>query len=69
MAEADFSPPGGSVFDTLTGKEGPPMMRMFMIQMSFEAIRKLRRCTSKGRILIVLLISSFFIIGDMKQYI
>ena len=45
------------------------MMRMFMIQMSFEAIRKLRRCTSKGRILIVLLISSFFIIGDMKQYI
>ena len=66
--EPSFTPPTGSVFDTLTGKDGPPMMRMMMIQMSFEAIKKFRRCTNKGRILIVLMISFTFIIGDMKQY-
>ena len=63
-----FVPPSGSVFDTLTGKDGPPMMRMMMIQMSFEAVKKFRRCTNRGRMLIVLIISLTFIIGDMKQY-
>ena len=63
-----FTPPNGSVFDTLTGKDGPPMMRMMMIQMSFEAVKKFRRCTNRGRMLIVLIISLTFIIGDMKQY-
>ena len=26
-----FAPPGGSIFDTLTGKDGPPMARMIVI--------------------------------------
>lgn len=71
MADAtdDFLPPNGSVFDTLSGKDGPPMMRMMMIQMAFEGIRKQRKCTNKGRILIVCFISFFFIFGDFKQYI
>ena len=70
MAEsADmFLPPGGSVFDTLTGKEGPPMMRMFIIQGMFESISNFRRCTNRGKILVVAFVSMTFMIGDMRQF-
>ena len=44
------------------------MMRMFMIQGAFEAIGKFRRCTNRGKMLIILVVSFTFIIGDMKQF-
>ena len=67
-AENLFAPPGGSVFDTVAGRDGPPMMRMFIIQGAFESVKKFRRCTDRGKMLIVLLVSAVFIIGDMKNF-
>ncbi len=61
-------PPGGSVFDTLSGKEGPPMLRMMMIQGSFELINKIGRLNNRGKIAVVLLISLGFIVNDFNKF-
>ena len=64
-----FLPPIGSVFDTCSGRDGPPMMRMFIIQGAFESVKNFKRCTNKGKMLIVLIVSMCFIMGDMKNFI
>ena len=38
--DPELLPPGGSVFDTLSGRDGPPMMRLIFIQGAFEMASK-----------------------------
>ena len=44
------------------------MMRMFMIQGAIEFASKSGKLTTRGKVVIVLLISSFFIGGDMMSF-
>ena len=63
-----FEPPGGSVFSTLSGRDGPPMMRMMMIAGAYEFISKKTKFGVKGKLMILLAISMWFIVGDFKQF-
>lgn len=68
-AENLFAPPGGSIFATLTGKDGPPMARMIIIQAVCEMAGKAKMLGPKLKILIVLMISLGFIGNEFKQFV
>ena len=40
QAVNEFLPPGGSIFEGLSGRDGPPMMRLILIQMAYEGLGK-----------------------------
>ena len=65
---AMFEPPGGSIFDSLTGKDGPPMARMIVIQGVCEMAGRAKMLNQKMKMGLVLLISLAFIAGDFKQF-
>lgn len=64
----NMMPPGGSVFDEISGREGPPLMRLFMIQGGFELANRVCKVGTKGKIIIVLVISVLFIAGDLIKF-
>jgi len=64
----DMNPPAGSVFAALSGREGPPLMRMMFIQGAFEMAQKTGKLRMKGKMIIVLGISLIFIIGDLVKF-
>ena len=65
---AEFGPPGGSIFDNLEGKDGPPMMRMLVIQGLFEALSKQGWASLKVKMVLIIVVSFSFIAGDFRQF-
>ena len=63
-----FEPPGGSIFDTLAGKDGPPMARMIIIQGVCEMASKAKMLGPRVKMGIVMLISLGFIVGDFRAF-
>lgn len=52
--------------DGLSGRDGPPMMRMFIIQGAFEFLSKIGRLGQRGKIITVLMISLGFMVNDFN---
>ena len=67
-AENLFAPPGGSVFDSVTGGDGPPMMRMILTQGVFEMASKNGKLRPAAKVIILCLVSFYFIFGDFKRF-
>jgi len=63
-----FLPPGGSIFEQLTGRDGPPMMRMFMINGAYEMASTKIKLGPKFKLAILFIISMSFIVQDFKQF-
>lgn len=63
-----FLPPGGSIFENLTGRDGPPMMRMMMINGAYEMASKKLKLGPKLKLLILFVISISFIVSDFRQF-
>lgn len=66
--QVNMIPPNGSVFDEISGREGPPLMRLFLIQGGFELANRICKVGNKGKIIIVLIISVLFISGDLIKF-
>ena len=64
----DFTPPGGSIFDDLSGRDGPPMMRMIFIQGLIELATKAKFASFKVKLFIIVAFSAGFIAGDFRQF-
>jgi hypothetical protein len=63
-------PPNGSVMGAyLEADKGPPMMRMIVMQVVFAIAGKARIASMKAKIMIILMIISFFIVKDLNTFL
>ena len=63
-------PPNGSVMGAyLEADKGPPMMRMIVMQIVFAIAGKARIASLKAKIMIILMIISFFIVKDLNTFL
>ena len=62
-------PPLGSVFENVSGSsEGPPMMRMFLMQAAFAALAKAGRLTRRAKVLVIAFICSCLVARDLANF-
>merc|ERR1711871_1126103 len=52
------------------GRDGPPMMRIMMIQFICEGVSKMApgKLGWRGKALVILMVTSYFIMGDLINY-
>ena len=61
-------PPLGSVFAAVSGSDGPPMMRMIIMQTAFGALAKAGRVTKKAKIMVIVFVCSCLLVRDLANF-
>lgn len=61
-------PPLGSVFESVSGSDGPPMMRLIIMQMVFGALSKAGKLKKMIKVMIIVFISSALMMRDLSNF-
>ena len=68
MSGSKTQPPGGSVFSSVTGRDGPPMMRMIIIQVIFASLSKMGRLHKGMKIAAIVLVCVGLTLFDANNF-
>jgi hypothetical protein len=63
-------PPNGSVFSVLhDSQQGPPMMRMMVLQAAFAIAGRLKVLDRRGKIVLIVIVSLSFMFWDLAKFL